>query len=364
MGTTVDKLAKLAATKEAIRIAINDKGVTVSETEPFSSYPEKIASIESGGGTSLINISLTLDGATNTITKGATITITDNATGEEIVKTWEGSMIQVAIPSLEEYTIKCSKITGYSSPKKVVFTPSKNVTYDYTFNYITPPVGVYLLTTDDELIAPADWNSSYDCVGVYVGRSSNIPNNKHSKVVLYPSFESCKAINITSDNYNDLVLGYVNGNYNDQSNVDHKGLEITRYFYENYTGSSYTSFAHRKAWKYTFKNGAQGWIPTWDDLKYFVILNWAAIKQCYETIGVTIPTSVNPTMSYEWTDYGDGDVYRASSLWSCKAGSFYSEYGVSDDEYYAWQTIEYPYNYGGGVNGSSSNMYLLSFSLY
>lgn len=49
MGTTADKLAKLAATKEAIRVAINDKGVEVSKTEPFSSYPEKIASIKSGG---------------------------------------------------------------------------------------------------------------------------------------------------------------------------------------------------------------------------------------------------------------------------------------------------------------------------
>ena len=49
MGTTADKLAKLVATKEAIRVAINDKGVEVSESEPFASYPEKIASIESGG---------------------------------------------------------------------------------------------------------------------------------------------------------------------------------------------------------------------------------------------------------------------------------------------------------------------------
>lgn len=50
MGTTADKLATLAATKEAIRTAINDKGVEVSTSEPFASYPEKIASIKSGGG--------------------------------------------------------------------------------------------------------------------------------------------------------------------------------------------------------------------------------------------------------------------------------------------------------------------------
>ena len=50
MGTITDKLNKLAETKSAIKTAIVNKGVAVSDTDTFASYADKIASI-SGGGT-------------------------------------------------------------------------------------------------------------------------------------------------------------------------------------------------------------------------------------------------------------------------------------------------------------------------
>lgn len=46
-----DKLNKLLETKEAIKTAIKAKNVSVLDSEPFSSYPSKIESITSGGGT-------------------------------------------------------------------------------------------------------------------------------------------------------------------------------------------------------------------------------------------------------------------------------------------------------------------------
>ena len=49
MGTTVDKLNKLAQTKAAIKTAIEAKGVTVGDVK-FADYPSKISAI-SGGGT-------------------------------------------------------------------------------------------------------------------------------------------------------------------------------------------------------------------------------------------------------------------------------------------------------------------------
>lgn len=48
MGTTAQKLAKLAEVKETIRLAINDKGVEVSTTDTFATYPSKIAEIQTG----------------------------------------------------------------------------------------------------------------------------------------------------------------------------------------------------------------------------------------------------------------------------------------------------------------------------
>lgn len=49
MGTTADKLNKLLETKAAIKQAIIDKGVDISDEDTFASYPEKISSIQGGG---------------------------------------------------------------------------------------------------------------------------------------------------------------------------------------------------------------------------------------------------------------------------------------------------------------------------
>lgn len=52
MGTVRDKLNLLLNTKKSIREAIIGKGQTVADTDPFSSYPEKIAAIQTGIDTS------------------------------------------------------------------------------------------------------------------------------------------------------------------------------------------------------------------------------------------------------------------------------------------------------------------------
>ena len=49
MGTITDKLNKLVETKSAIKTAIVNKGVTVTDTDTFASYADKINSISSGG---------------------------------------------------------------------------------------------------------------------------------------------------------------------------------------------------------------------------------------------------------------------------------------------------------------------------
>ena len=51
MGTITDKLNKLAETKSAIKTAIVNKGVSISDTDTFASYADKIASISGGGPT-------------------------------------------------------------------------------------------------------------------------------------------------------------------------------------------------------------------------------------------------------------------------------------------------------------------------
>lgn len=48
MGTVTDKLNKILSTKDAIKAAIVEKGQTVTDTDTFASYPDKIRAIESG----------------------------------------------------------------------------------------------------------------------------------------------------------------------------------------------------------------------------------------------------------------------------------------------------------------------------
>ena len=48
--STADKLNKLITTKSAIKEAIQNKGVTVTDADTFASYADKINSISSGGG--------------------------------------------------------------------------------------------------------------------------------------------------------------------------------------------------------------------------------------------------------------------------------------------------------------------------
>lgn len=50
MGTTIDKLQAVLASKEAIRTAIEGKGIEIPTTTKFSEYASKIEAIEVGGG--------------------------------------------------------------------------------------------------------------------------------------------------------------------------------------------------------------------------------------------------------------------------------------------------------------------------
>lgn len=52
MGTIAEKLTYLNETKNAIKEAIVNKGVSVNDSDTFRSYADKISSIEAGGGTS------------------------------------------------------------------------------------------------------------------------------------------------------------------------------------------------------------------------------------------------------------------------------------------------------------------------
>ena len=73
MGTTAEKLSKLLDTKAAIKAALVEKGQSVSNSDTFASYPDKIRAIPSeltasddGNG----NVTITMAGVTVTASNG------------------------------------------------------------------------------------------------------------------------------------------------------------------------------------------------------------------------------------------------------------------------------------------------------
>lgn len=68
MGTIADKLTYLNATKAAIKAAIVNKGVSVSDTDTFRSYADKIVSIETSSQPQLNAPTISITGNTLTIT--------------------------------------------------------------------------------------------------------------------------------------------------------------------------------------------------------------------------------------------------------------------------------------------------------
>ena len=320
----------------------------------------------SGGGsieaTELIVISMTLNGAANGSMNTdklwkAAITVTDTNTGEATSLEWKGEAIPISIPAGHTYTIKAVKLTGYAPPSMLTYTAVANYERTITLNHKTPPVGVYILMDDDSLVSPSYFDiANVDrVVGIYIRKQ--VYGGKFDAVVLYPEFISCKFITITAQNYSDLNYGY--GGVSDWNGYE--GLERTRYLYEKYTGSSYTSFAHRKAWLYTFKNGAQGWIPTAENLRFYVAYSWSDIVKAYNAIGVTIPSGVSC-----YTGVWNGnEEWSVNGLWSCTPTYNYDPDWDEDD--YGWtygESYDYEDNFYNDLQNGPGPNYLVSFSLY
>lgn len=64
-GTVADKLTYLKETKDKIKEAINNKGVSVSDSDTFRSYPDKIKAIETGSTSKFSTKTITANGTYN-----------------------------------------------------------------------------------------------------------------------------------------------------------------------------------------------------------------------------------------------------------------------------------------------------------
>lgn len=142
MGTTVDKLNKLLETKEDIKAAIVEKGQTVSDSDTFASYGDKIRAIES---------------SSEPVLQAKTVT----PTGEEIVVTADNDTYLyngVELPDINavwaDKTSRQYAYIGYNNPY------SKDAVYLY-------------LTDSKQNVEMVDTDGRFRVNGPYVHRLTN-----------------------------------------------------------------------------------------------------------------------------------------------------------------------------------------------
>lgn len=148
MNTTADKLNKLIATKEAIKAAIEAKGVT-DVGGKFADYPEKIMQIPSPEY-EVLNLVLTTNQATHDALVGKVIHV-KYATEDEPYA-WHGETITVKIPKYVSYSIEFPTVEGYRPPGNVGYTAvggnTRNLTVSYDTEMLTVSVSCDAPTVD------------------------------------------------------------------------------------------------------------------------------------------------------------------------------------------------------------------------
>lgn len=130
METITDKLNKLIETKSAIKTAIVSKGVAVSDSDPFASYANKIASIEGGSAHEFDFTVLGYDEEEcREANEVANIMIASGYTVEDINKSIDYS-VKLYTGSVNGY-ISSNNIQAYFHPKKSVNQYASDIRVKY-----------------------------------------------------------------------------------------------------------------------------------------------------------------------------------------------------------------------------------------
>lgn len=109
MGTIAEKLARLAETKADIKSALEEKGQTVTDSEPFSAYPDKIRAISGGGAGAETS---TLDIAFGSALVGKPYSITGKR-GSFLGTVPESKRIEARVLDTDtEYTVRAGDANG------------------------------------------------------------------------------------------------------------------------------------------------------------------------------------------------------------------------------------------------------------
>lgn len=131
MGTIAEKLEYLKGSKNAIKQAIINKGVSVADTDTFRSYADKIGTIKTGGN---------LQAKTQTITTNTTTTITPDSGYDGLSSVAITTNVAGSTPSVPAMTVTSSSDLSKS------LTLNANKTGILVMHYVTALHWYYKIT--------------------------------------------------------------------------------------------------------------------------------------------------------------------------------------------------------------------------
>lgn len=230
MGATSDKLQKLLETKEQIRQAIIDKGVEVGDDVVFADYSNKIAAIETSGGSDNF-LALRTSNHTNYYYLFANYE--EDSLEPFALDTWDTSNVTTMSRMFSNCKAKdynlgnwgFSKVTDTSN----MFNYSDAVNIDLSNWTVNPELTLYnmgqmfagcdeLETLDIRNLNITDCNSNptitnafYRCDKLHILRLDNCPNDTINKIITSTGFPTGtidgvqRKIYVNPDNIGDLT---------------------------------------------------------------------------------------------------------------------------------------------------------------
>ena len=201
-GTTSDKLALLRQIKEAFRAAITGKGQTISDNEPFSSWPAKVEAIETG-----VQLpTLTNPGAAGDLRSGKQLIGQDGSTVNGSLSEVTQATPSISVSSSGLITASVTQSGGIvtAGTKSATKQLSSSDDYNFVAEKIKKGYSIFGVTGTLEYIEPATvtvTNNYNNNNGIYVGWENIDGTTIGSKYIGYgqsETFETKKVFVISS----------------------------------------------------------------------------------------------------------------------------------------------------------------------